>query len=357
MKTSYREEDIILLLKDVTGMLAPLDTWEREKRIQSGVHYSEMLPVEYAPSPEYLALYQESIALQGDTAADAAAVCAEKIWREKGSRTVLVSLARAGLPIGILVKRYLEKRYGVQLPHYGISIIRGRGIDRRAMAWLLEKYSPERLQFVDGWVGKGAIAGELAREMERFPGVSPSLAVLADPSGLTHLCGTREDFLIPSSCLNATVSGLISRTILNPKLIGPEDFHGAVSYPELEERDLSYAFIEEIEKRMRPRTLFDCEERQEAPGSLGISAGLQEVRELAERFSISNLHLIKPGIGETTRVLLRRTPWKILVRSREELPYIGHILQLAQEKGVPVEEYPLRRYRACGMIRDLSADV
>ncbi len=39
--------------------------------------------------------------------------------------------------------------------------------------------------------------------------------------------GTREDFLIPSACLNSTVSGLVSRTVLNDDLIGPADFHGA----------------------------------------------------------------------------------------------------------------------------------
>ena len=37
--------------------------------------------------------------------------------------------------------------------------------------------------------------------------------------------------------------------------------------------------------------------------------GIDEVRALAEVFGISELQLIKPGIGETTRVLLRRVPW------------------------------------------------
>ena len=44
-------------------------------------------------------------------------------------------------------------------------------------------------------------------------GVGPKagLAVLSDPAGLARLRGTRDDLLIPSACLNATVSGLISR--------------------------------------------------------------------------------------------------------------------------------------------------
>ena len=45
------------------------------------------------------------------------------------------------------------------------------------------------------------------------------MAVLADPGYCTSIYGTREDFLIPSACLNATVSGLISRTVLNDTFI------------------------------------------------------------------------------------------------------------------------------------------
>ncbi len=50
--------------------------------------------------------------------------------------------------------------------------------------------------------------------MEGFPKISAELAVAADPANVTELCGTHEDILIPSSCFNCTVSGLISRTFL-----------------------------------------------------------------------------------------------------------------------------------------------
>ena len=54
------------------------------------------------------------------------------------------------------------------------------------------------------------------------------------PANITELCGTHEDILIASSCLNSTVSGLISRTFLRNDIIGINDFHGAVYYEELE---------------------------------------------------------------------------------------------------------------------------
>ena len=41
MRSSYREEDVILLLKDITGLVQPQPTEERERLIQSGRHYSE----------------------------------------------------------------------------------------------------------------------------------------------------------------------------------------------------------------------------------------------------------------------------------------------------------------------------
>lgn len=54
MKSSYSEKDVILLLKDITGMVLPQPAEERERLIQSGRHYSEMLPVEYVPTETYM---------------------------------------------------------------------------------------------------------------------------------------------------------------------------------------------------------------------------------------------------------------------------------------------------------------
>lgn len=36
MRSSYRDEDVTLLLKDITGMVQPQPTEEREKLIQAG---------------------------------------------------------------------------------------------------------------------------------------------------------------------------------------------------------------------------------------------------------------------------------------------------------------------------------
>ena len=181
---TYRSGDVTLLLKDISGLVEPLGTREREIKIQSGVHYSEMLPIEYVPSPAYLAAYHDALARYAGMTAAAVASVSEQIWRDKGEHAVLVSLARAGTPIGVLIKKYIRFRYGVEMEHYTVSIIRGRGIDRSAMDYILERHRPETLQFVDGWTGKGAIQNELNRAMEDYPGVAPGLAVLSDPGRL-----------------------------------------------------------------------------------------------------------------------------------------------------------------------------
>ena len=110
VQSSYSKEEVTILLQDVQGKVPVLDTKEREKLNQSGVHYSEMLPVEYAPSDEYLKLYKETLASQGKETAQAVVNLASKILKEKSlDNIVLVSLARAGTPVGILLKRYFDK--------------------------------------------------------------------------------------------------------------------------------------------------------------------------------------------------------------------------------------------------------
>ena len=102
MRTSYRGEDVTLLLKDITGLVQPLDTRAREARIQAGVHYCEMLPAEYVPTARYIEAYERALACEAGRTAAAVRACADKILAAKGPGVVLVSLARAGLPIGIL---------------------------------------------------------------------------------------------------------------------------------------------------------------------------------------------------------------------------------------------------------------
>ena len=101
MRSSYLAEDVVFLLKDITGLVQPQSTQEREKLIQSGRHYSEMLPIEYVPTEKYMAVYRETLDRYAKPVADAVGVLSDRIMAARGKDVVLVSLARAGTPIGI----------------------------------------------------------------------------------------------------------------------------------------------------------------------------------------------------------------------------------------------------------------
>ena len=350
MRSSYDSNDVCILLKDITGTVSPQDVLEREMLIQKGAHYSQMLPVEYKPTQQYMEIYQEALVKYAKPVALATGNLCHKILKTRTKKIVLVSLARAGIPVGILLKRYMKFAFDLEVPHYAISIIRDKGIDHNAMNYILKCHRGEEILFVDGWTGKGAILGQLEEAIEGYKGVSPQLAVLADPANLVELAGTYEDILIPSSCLNSTVSGLISRTFLRDDIIGPQDFHGAIYYGEMKDEDVSNDFIETI-TRYFEKNGTEIETRT-APIN-----GYEESLEIAKEYGIENINYIKPSIGETTRVLLRRVPYRVIIsehyRGDDQL---RHLVKLAREKNVPIVYRKMYNYKAVGIIKKL-ADV
>jgi hypothetical protein len=151
------------------------------------------------------------------------------------------------------------------------------------------------------------------------------------------------------------VSGLVSRTVLRDDLIGPGDFHGAKYYREWLDSDLSGVFIEAVVPYYASVTeaaVTAAAEMRKSPPEVTWQ-GMLDIRSIQETFGIDNMNLVKPGVGETTRVLLRRVPWKILVDNKNN-PNLRHILMLAEERGVPVEVYPGMTYSCCGIIKSLK---
>ncbi|MGX6442470.1 cysteine protease StiP family protein [Neobacillus sp. K501] len=357
---SYSNDDVLFLLKDLSDHQLEDSTLNRELKVQAGEHYSESLPIEYQPPKEYVELFWKTAQEYKQKVALCIGIVAEQIYQAKGNQAVLVSLARAGTPVGILIKRYFKQHYAINIPHYSISIIRDRGIDENALMYIQNHHPEGMIQFVDGWTGKGAISLELTKacqDFERKYGrkLDDTLAVIADPGYCTTLFGTREDFLIPSACLNSTVSGLVSRTVLNEQFIGKDDFHGAKYYRDLLPYDVSNMFIElianeyaEIVEKAREISSARMLEMIET-GFLGMV----DVKKIQAEFDIRNTNYIKPGVGETTRVLLRRVPWKILMRDSSS-PFVKHILMLAEEKGVEVVPYPELNYLCCGLIKSVK---
>ncbi|MFJ5638720.1 phosphoribosyltransferase [Streptomyces sp. NPDC093223] len=356
--SSYPPEDVGWLLQDLSEVTLEAPTEEREEAIQSGgAHYAESLPVEYQPSERYQALFHAALETSAARIAQAVGVVTETVLAERSARPVLVSLARAGTPVGVLMRRWARFRYGAELPHYAVSIVRGRGIDANALRWLAARHDPRDVVFVDGWTGKGAITRELAEAVAEFEaregvsGFDPEIAVLADPGSCVRTYGTREDFLIPSACLNSTVSGLISRTVLRADLVGPDDFHGAKFYRELAGADVSVAFLDAVAARFGEVVdAVDAAVKELAAADRTPTwEGWAAVERISEEYGIHDVNLVKPGVGETTRVLLRRVPWKILARAGAGAD-LDHVRLLAEQRGVPVEEIGELPYTCVGLI-------
>ncbi len=332
---SYAAEDVHFLLQAVE--IEATDVVEKERLIQTGQkHYSEMISRENPPSAIHMTLYTEAMARNGRRMARDIQALAQALDREYGDGSLaLVSFVRAGLPPGVLLRRALAE-LGREARHYGISIVRDRGIDMTALDAVIEMHGAENLVFVDGWTGKGAIAGELEqvlRQDGRFNG-PPRLVVLADPCGHAWMAASADDWVIPSGILGATVSGLVSRSIW------PADggLHGCVVYDHLQEHDVSRIFIDSIESERRSLEVV----KAASPWTDQERASLQQrasgvVSSLAKRFGVVNPNRIKPGIAEATRAVLRRVPEQVLVRDRQD-PNVQLLIYLTDRAGVSVEE-------------------
>lgn len=352
---SYDAADVTFLLKPIA--LTATDVAIKEQMIQSGRrHYSEMIAPEAVPGAPYLALYEAALARNRDRlASDVASLAAHLAARRPGREVVIASLARAGTPIGVLLVRTL-RAWGHSATHYSISIVRDRGIDRNALAYIAARHDPADVVFVDGWTGKGAIAGELRATLGRdASGFVPLLAVIADPAGQADIAASDDDYLIASGLLNGIVSGLVSRSILRPDLVGPGDFHACVRYPQHAHADRSRSFVDALAPlaaAAAPRPIDQHAARRPALRA-ACEAMLQH---LLERAQTHDRNRIKPGIAEATRALLRRLPERLLIRDAAD-PDVAHLLHLAATSGVPVD--PLgddSRYRAVAIIRSLGND-
>lgn len=356
---SYLPEDVQFLLKQVA--LAPTDVATKERLIQTGrAHYSTMLSAEYPPEAAYLELFHEALRRNGDRFARDVAALARTLAAQAGREIVIASLARAGTPVGVLLVRAL-RALGLKSVHYSLSIIRDRGIDPVALDYILARHSAADVVFLDGWTGKGSIAGELESSIANYnaargTGLLPRLAVVVDLAGVAEIAVTSEDYLIPSSVLNAVVSGLVSRTLLDETLVHPGDFHACVYYAHLAAHDLSRHFVDALS----PQVAAHLAGAGPVEWSLKRREGLRAASEafiarVGGEFRVANRHRIKPGIGESTRALLRRVPDCLLIADPAAQDLL-HLALLAKQKQVPVHHVPDLPYRATAIIREVRED-
>ncbi len=362
---AYRCSDVTFLLSLVEMDMTPVA--EKEVLIQSGKkHYSEMLSEEPAPTALHLELFSQSLQDAGPRLAQEVEYLAQQLHHYCTSEPIiLISLVRAGVPLGVMLQRALQDIGHVSY-HYGISIIRDRGIDEVALSEIEARHGMKGLFFVDGWTGKGAISQQLANSLAMRQGYSerPHLVVLADPSGTAWLSATKEDWLIPFGIMGAPVSGMISRSIWQT-----DGYHGCVYCQHLDDFDCSQSFVDQVDQLRRAFTLnkkrqvpkefesmampfddsafFDVNKQQQR-----FAKTTEIIERVAARYQIEQINRIKPGIAEATRAILRRVPEVVLVRTKDD-PDTALLRYLAKTKGISITEVGdfIGHYRALTIIK------
>lgn len=355
---SYCPEDVTFLLKPIQMDFMD-DMARKEDLIQSGKrHYSEMLSSEKVPSQEYLSLFYIAHRDNLERLATNCILLARMLLERYGQQVTIVSLARAGTPIGAITHRLINDVLRGQSTHYSVSIIRDRGIDTVALQFILGRgHPPEQIAFLDGWTGKGVISRELHSAIGQYNSkhsirIDSTLNVLTDLAG-TASAPCSEDYLISSSILNSTISGLISRSVLNER-IGPSDYHGCVYFNELEAYDLSRWFVENVVQAAKELLDTGALVHLQQDAREDVLARSRSFMAYAlEAYGIQDINLIKPGLGESTRVLLRRNPEQVILKNPGD-PRVHHLLSLAKEKRVLVQEDTDLPYHAVSIIRSAT---
>ena len=336
---SYASSDVDFLLREIE--LAPTPIAEKEALIQSGkAHYSEMISKEQRPDVRYMNIFRDSMVMGGPRIAREILLLARHIaFRIKSGLLnpviTLCSLVRAGIPYGVLLHRELLNM-GFDSRHYGISIIRDRGLDRVAMAKIMDTRPVDGIVFVDGWTGKGAISRELHRSWKEISGRIPEFVVLADPSGYATYSGSQDDWLIPSGILGANISGLISRSILNPELCGPGQYHGTVRVLHLADIDMSRDFVDGITRLIKPMRNSDFPVIDFDGHADLRQASLECITGISRQYGVADLNRVKPGIAEATRAVLRRRPERVFLRNWTD-PDLAALIYLCERDGIEME--------------------
>lgn len=361
---SYLAGDVQILLKSINIKDTPI--LEKERLIQvEKRHYSEMITRESLPSEQYLTLFQSIFTQNKHRLAVDLIILALKICQCKQGEITLISLARAGTPIGVLLKRILQQYFNRSCHHYSISIIRDRGLDVNALRHIVTQHpNLDSFTFIDGWTGKGVITQELHNSVTDFnqqhhTSISSDLHVLNDIAGVAAVAASFDDYLIPSSLLNSTISGLISRSILHRDYINEGDFHGCLYYEEFLQHDLSNWFVTETLRSVADVAAITIKNFSGQNDS-AIKWEVQQrsinfINQIKQDYGMSNINLIKPGIGEATRVLLRRVPDLVILKNLQAQE-TRHLVLLAEEKQVPLLEDPAMSYQALSIIKKVSHD-
>lgn len=320
---SYKPEQVTFLLSKYHGDL--LSVLEKESKLRTGAYYGDMLSKEEKPEDEYTAIFDNILDINAAKIAPYFLHLSEMINKARPNDLTLVSLARAGTPVGVIITEILRSKFNREVNHYSVSAIHKYGVDSYAMKYLLENHTPESLTFLDGWVSQGRITKTLVDTLKDQPDIDPSLFCISDPSGIQNAIATREDILLPSAILNATVSGLLSRTVNNN-----DGYHYAASYEDQLDVDRSQIFVERVVTEALKLDKANIGELLDH--KIQRPLALKQITDWCEKYNTTPDN-VKAGIGEVSRSLLRRDPRFVMVDS-DSIDQADHMFYLAKKRNI-----------------------
>ncbi|UBV44619.1 cysteine protease StiP family protein (plasmid) [Deinococcus taeanensis] len=340
LQSTFAPGDVEVLLQP--GEVQLVSVAEKEALLRTGRSYGTLLTPEEAPGAIQLHAYRAALD-RGAPHLGPLLAGLSRTLLSANAPAVYVSLARAGTPVGCVLRR-LAGLAGRDVPHYTVSIIRGEGLDPVALQLIRRRHPDATLVFIDGWSGKGSIASTLRASVPAD--LRWRLAVLSDPAGVADHPATYEDLLLPHAALNATVSGLLSRSFT----VARGELHGARLETALADFDVSRAYVDELTELAR----YAQPALPPLPGRRPVDP-VTPVFQLAGQLGVLNPHHVKPSVGEATRVFLRRRPGHLLLR-RPDHPDTLHLQALAAHQGVPVVVCPDLPYLAAALIHAGDAE-
>lgn len=348
IKGTYSKEDCTFLLQNMAGKISPVTQEEKKGLMLSGKKSYEMIPFEYKIDPLAEGIFLRLTTETKGKIARCVGVLAEGIYSDKGKNVVLVSLARGGIPVGVLCKRYLKKFHQIDVPHYVISLIRNEGIDVAALNYIIDTHPNGVIQFIDGWTGMGYISSQLEKYVSLYNAdfnqkVDCSLGVLVDSSKICRLFGTRDDVIFPGCCMNATVCGMISSIYYDRNIIAHDDFHGAMQWEDTIGTDYSCYLVDVISE------CFTKEKSCTMPVQENYASKCLNL--VSKEFGIKNSKNIKFGIGESTRAIIRYNLKCLLIKDLQN-PDLQFLIELAHSKKIKIIRYDKTDYECIALISE-----
>lgn len=346
------------LLEDLTGKIPFAPSRNGGGASIQDMNDADLVYEEKIPSQKIEELFSSVLELYKQQTAELVETLARKIIRQYGERVILVSLAGTGSPIGVLINRVF-KMYGLDIPHYSISFIHGKGIDANALDFIRRSHPTGKIAFIDGWTGKGTVKNELEKSISEYnrkneTNISCRLAVLSDPAKILELSATKEDVCIPSACMESTVNGLVSHTVCSERFAGDSKFHGAVICHEFESHDRTMEFLDSISGCFHDfgtlKKFTDARycEKAEFVRPVYLHSVFSALK---DEFPLVNMNKIKLGIGESSRTVACCRPIAVIIN--KNIPKCGteFVCGVAQDKEIPCIECDIKQYQ-CAVITE-----